>query len=67
MIVYVNGEPREVHQAITLAELVRAGGAAAPRGVAVAVDGTVVPRARHTETTLHQGARVEIVTAVQGG
>jgi sulfur carrier protein len=35
--------------------------------VAVALDGTVVPRARLAETVLHEGARVEVVTAVQGG
>ena len=36
-------------------------------GIAVAVDGAVVPRAEHADHRLHDGARVEIVTAVQGG
>ena len=37
------------------------------RGIAVAVDAEVVPRGRWPETPLHEGARVEIVQAVQGG
>ncbi len=36
-------------------------------GVAVAVDGAVVPRSRWSATTLGDGQAVEIVTAVQGG
>ena len=35
--------------------------------VAVEINGTVVPRARHTEQTLAPGDRVEIVTFVGGG
>jgi sulfur carrier protein len=40
---------------------------AAGRGVAVAVDAEVVPRAEWPATQLHDGARVEIVRAIQGG
>ena len=40
---------------------------AAGRGVAVAVDAEVVPRGRWAETTLHEGAKVEILRAIQGG
>lgn len=36
-------------------------------GVAVAVDGAVVPRSRWSVTPLATGQAVEIVTAVQGG
>ena len=36
-------------------------------GVAVAVDGEVVPKARWAATALADGARVEVLTAVQGG
>ena len=48
----------------------RAGRArAAPRrrGVAVAVDGEVVPRARWESFALGADARVEVLTAMQGG
>jgi len=37
------------------------------RGVAVAVDGDLVRRADWPQTPLADGARVEVVTAVQGG
>jgi sulfur carrier protein len=36
-------------------------------GVAVAVNGTVVPRSRWDDTILAAGDAVEVVTAVQGG
>jgi sulfur carrier protein len=36
-------------------------------GTAVAVDGSVVPRAEHAVTVLPDGAVVEVLTAVQGG
>jgi sulfur carrier protein len=37
------------------------------RGVAVAVDGEVVPRAEWQSFTLAEHARVEVLTAMQGG
>ena len=37
------------------------------RGVAVAVDGEVVPRAAWVLFTLADDARVEVLTAMQGG
>lgn len=37
------------------------------RGVAVAVDGEVVPRAAWESRALGPDARVEVLTAVQGG
>ncbi|HYI58058.1 MAG TPA: sulfur carrier protein ThiS [Microlunatus sp.] len=68
MIIFVNGERREVAADTTLREVVVDSGETEPRrGVAVAVNGTVVPRARLAETALSGGAKVEIVTAVQGG
>lgn len=66
MIVFVNGERREVEGPVTVDAVLGLGGQA-PRGFAVAVDGEVVPRARHATTELSEGARVEVVTAVQGG
>ncbi|MGB8180431.1 MAG: sulfur carrier protein ThiS [Acidimicrobiales bacterium] len=38
-----------------------------PRGIAVALDGDVVRRGAWSETKLHDGAQVEIVTAAAGG
>jgi sulfur carrier protein len=40
---------------------------AAGRGVAVAVDAEVVPRGAWAATELHDGARVEVLRAIQGG
>ncbi len=37
------------------------------RGVAVAVDASVVPRAEWSESVVPDGARVEVLVAVQGG
>ena len=37
------------------------------RGVAVAVDGEVVPRAQWRSFALAEHARVEVLTAMQGG
>ena len=37
------------------------------RGVAVAVDGEVIPRARWEDVRLSEGARVEVLSAMQGG
>jgi sulfur carrier protein len=37
------------------------------RGVAVAVDAEVVPRGQWPAHELHDGARVEVLRAIQGG
>lgn len=66
MTVVVNGERRELADGATVPDALDALGL--PRvGVAVAVDGEVVPRARWAATVLGDGARVEVLTAVQGG
>ncbi len=68
MIVTVNGRPREVTPPAMLIELLDLEpGRPTPRGIAVAVDGEVVPRTEHATTEVAEGARIEIVTAVQGG
>lgn len=68
MIVTVNGEARELAGGATVAsvlELLDVSPGA--RGVAVAVDGEVVTRSRWSETRLRDGARIEVVAAIQGG
>jgi sulfur carrier protein len=68
VIVHVNGDSRELADGATVATLVQASDAnPARRGVAVAVDAEVVPRGQWERRELHDGARVEILTAVQGG
>lgn len=63
--VQVNGTARQLPAGTTVAELVAA--LASAQGVAVAVDGEVVPRSRWGEHRLAGGEQIEIVTAVQGG
>ena len=68
MQVVLNGEPRDLPEASTVAEAIeRAGAPSTQRGVAVAVDGEVVPRGEWASLTLHEGQRVEVLQAVQGG
>jgi sulfur carrier protein len=68
MIIHVNGQMREVTPPVRLHEILDLpDGATTPRGIAVAVNGQVIPRSQHATTELMEGARVEIVTAVQGG
>ncbi|MEV0181239.1 sulfur carrier protein ThiS [Streptomyces sp. NPDC050625] len=66
MNISVNGERREVAPGTALDTLVRSL-TAAPRGVAAALNETVVPRAQWSATALREGDRVEVLTAVQGG
>ena len=64
----VNGERARSRPGLTVASLVDSVSSGAEgRGVAVAVDGEVVPRGAWEQTVLREGARVEIVAAVQGG
>jgi sulfur carrier protein len=65
MKVTVNDEAVEVDEQTTVAALLDALGFPA-KGIAVAVDWSVVPRSEW-ETALTDGAKVEVVTAVQGG
>ncbi|MGH3570127.1 MAG: sulfur carrier protein ThiS [Pseudonocardia sp.] len=66
MLVWINGEPRELPAGARVRDALAA--LDAPEtGVAVAVDGAVVPRADWSATDLIEGAHVEVLTAVQGG
>lgn len=68
MRIVLNGEPRELPERATVADAVDASGAPESHaGVAVAVDGEVVPRSRWTGRTLADGDQVEVLQAVQGG
>lgn len=68
MNVRLNGDTAELRAEATVADAVEASGLeAAARGVAVAVDGEVVPRGEWTERRLNEGESVEVVRAVQGG
>jgi sulfur carrier protein len=62
----VNGRSREVEAGLSVEALVGAV-TEARRGVAVAVNGTVVPRSTWTAAPLSDGDVVEVLTAAQGG
>ena len=66
MRVTVNGAMHEVAGEQTVAVLVAAI-TAERRGVAVAVNGEVVPRSMWAEAGLRDGDRVEVLSAAQGG
>jgi len=67
-MIYLNGHPnddgtrRTVADALALLDL-----APDARGVAVAIDGEVVPRAGWETFAIPDGAHVEVLTAMQGG
>jgi sulfur carrier protein len=66
--VIVNGRPSEAPAGETVAALLRRMDLAPDaKGVAVAVDGEVLPRACWDEFALAGDARVEVLTAMQGG
>ena len=64
----INGDRRELPAGATVASMIASlPGAPDGRGVAVAVDGEVVPRAQWPNVELRDGVKVEVVVAVQGG
>jgi sulfur carrier protein len=68
MRVVLNGEPRDLRDGSMASDAVEASGAQPDgRGVAVAVDGEVVPRGAWTSTELREGQQIEVLRAVQGG
>jgi sulfur carrier protein len=67
-VIVLNGEACELATGDTLLDvLARLGVAPDERGVAVAVDGEVIPRARWDSCALATDARVEVLRAMQGG
>jgi thiazole synthase len=67
MKIELNGKPRELPQGATLADAVRESGAEEARGVAVALDGEVIPRGEWASTPLAEDQKVEVLAAIQGG
>jgi sulfur carrier protein len=65
MRIIVNGAEREVEVADVAALVAQL--TEARRGVAVAVNGEVVPRSAWPGAPLRDGDRVEVLTAAQGG
>ncbi len=66
MKIQVNGEPREIADASTVADLL-AELKLDPRFLAVERNKQLVPRAQHTQCQLEEGDELEVVTLVGGG
>lgn len=67
-MIWLNGEQTQGHEGATVSALLDTLGIEPQRrGVAVALDAEVVPRAEWATTVVAAGARVEVLTAMQGG
>ena len=66
MEIQLNGQPHELPEGATLADLVAELGLTGKR-YAVEIDGELVPRSEHAGRVLREGERVEVVQAIGGG
>jgi sulfur carrier protein len=64
--VTINGEPRDVQAGTSVAQLIKVV-TDQDKGIAVAVNGEVMPRREWPAAALADRDQVEVVTAVQGG
>ncbi|TPG62853.1 sulfur carrier protein ThiS [Hymenobacter nivis] len=67
MVCYVNNLPHEAAEQQPLQELLGPLGLAQPRGLAVAVNDAVVPRAEWATRAVQPHDRLTIIRATQGG
>lgn len=67
MILSLNGKRQSVPAGASIPDLLAILGFQAGRGVAVAVDGEVVPRSAWDGFRVDEGMKVEVLRAVQGG
>lgn len=64
--IILNGNKEQFPDGATLAEVVQHI-TTATQGIAVALDAHVIRRTEWTSTSIHPGAQVDVLTAVQGG
>jgi len=68
MKIYLNGEEKALEQKINLNDIISQYlNGKEPKGIAVALNETIVPKQKWNETAINESDRVEIVHAVQGG
>lgn len=67
MNIRINDQPRDVAPGATLLDLLRELALAERKGVAVAINDTVVPRATWPKHGLAESDRVLVIQATQGG
>lgn len=65
MKITINNTPKET-QAQTLSALIKEAGLP-EKGIAVAIDNKMIPKAEWTSTPLHEGANIVIIKAACGG
>jgi sulfur carrier protein len=67
-VIRLNGQESDVQPGETIAAVLRRLDLSPDaRGIAVAVDGEVVPRAGWETYVVSDAARIEVLTAIQGG
>lgn len=67
MEIILNGQFREIAASCTLEQLVSELFAVSTKGVAVAINQTVIPKSRWPSRQLSPGDNVTLITATQGG
>jgi sulfur carrier protein len=67
MRLVVNGEPRDLGESSASVDALVAALELEPRGLAIAVNGEVVPRSTWPDHHLSEGDQIEILTVAQGG
>jgi sulfur carrier protein len=68
MKIKLNGEVKAFEKGLSLSELVQAElNSDEPKGVAVALNFSIVPKQKWNETIIKENDEIEIVRAVQGG
>ena len=67
MTVYLNNEPVEVEQNVSVASLLDLKGMSELDGIAVAVNNTVVSKTNWENTILNENDKLMIITATAGG
>jgi len=65
--VTVNGSDRDVATGTKVADIAAELAGSRRTGVAVALNGEVVPKSRWTELTVEEGDRLEVLSAIGGG
>ena len=66
MLIYLNGEPREIPDDTTAAALVESLGLTGKR-IAMEVNTEIVPRSQYATHRFEPGDKVELVQAIGGG
>jgi sulfur carrier protein len=66
-MIYINEQAFDLNEAKTIAEVFKTHSIPVPKGIAVALNSTVVPRMMWTEKEVKENDRILIIKATQGG